>query len=53
MSKKFDPAPPDKYGEDPEHAEKADRAAHDKLEESLEESFPTSDPPSSTDPSKK
>jgi hypothetical protein len=53
MSKKFDPAPPDKYGEDPEHAEKADRAAHDKPKESsLEESFPTSDPRSSTDPRK-
>jgi hypothetical protein len=50
MSKKFDPAPPDKYAEDPKRAEEADRSTHDKLEKGLEETFPASDPPSSTEP---
>jgi hypothetical protein len=53
MSRKFDPAAPDKYAEDPKHAEKADEASHDKLEKGLEESFPASDPPASTEPKKK
>ncbi len=36
----------------PKAAEKADKDVHDKLEKGLEESFPASDPPSSTQPAK-
>jgi hypothetical protein len=50
MSKKFDPAPPDKYAENPKRAERADRAADDRLDRGLEETFPASDPPSSAGP---
>ena len=47
MAAKFDPAPPDKHaGPAPEdHKKKGDE-----LEKGLEESFPASDPPSSTQP---
>jgi hypothetical protein len=51
MSKKFDPAPTDKHAEDPKQAAKADKKQHDKVEEGLEETFPASDPPSSSEPS--
>jgi hypothetical protein len=52
MSKNFDPAPADKHAEDPKQAQKADKDTHDKLEKGLEGTFPTSDPPSSTQPAK-
>jgi hypothetical protein len=52
MNKKFDPAPIDKHAANPKAAEKADKDVHDKLEKGLEESFPASDPPSSTQPAK-
>jgi hypothetical protein len=52
MSKPFNPAPVDKHAADPKDAEKADKDAHDELEKGLEESFPASDPPSSTQPKK-
>jgi hypothetical protein len=43
MAEKFDPAPHDK------HADPAKKKG-DELEKGLEESFPASDPPSSTQP---
>jgi hypothetical protein len=52
MAQKFDPAPHDQHADNPKEAEKADKDAHDKLEKGLEESFPASDPPSSTQPAK-
>ena len=52
MNKKFDPAPIDKHAANPKAAEKADKDVHDKLEKGLEESFPASDPPNSTQPAK-
>ena len=52
MAEKFNPAPPDKRAADPKKARKADQDTHDKLEKGLEETFPASDPPSSTQPRK-
>jgi hypothetical protein len=49
MSKEFNPAPRDKHAEDPKRAIKADQK-HKKLEESLENTFPASDPVSETQP---
>jgi hypothetical protein len=52
MAEKFNPAPVDKHAADPKKAQKADKDTHDKLEKGLEETFPASDPPSSTQPRK-
>jgi hypothetical protein len=46
------PAPTDKHAADPKRAQKADKDMHDKLDKGLEEIFPASDPPSSTQPAK-
>jgi hypothetical protein len=50
MAEKFDPAPTDKYAE-PAKDQRA-KKARDELENGLKESFPASDPPSSTQPAK-
>lgn len=50
--KKFDPAPHDKHAESAEHAQKADKEMHSKLEKGLEDTFPASDPVSATQPKK-
>jgi hypothetical protein len=52
MNKKFDPAPVDKHAADQKQAVKDDKKKSSKLEEGVEESFPGSDPASSTDPTK-
>jgi hypothetical protein len=49
LTKKFDPAPKDKHAANPKDAIKADQSKTN-LKEGLEESFPASDPPSSTQP---
>jgi hypothetical protein len=51
MAKKFDPAPADKHAEPVGKDRRADKA-DDELEKSLKDSFPASDPPSSTQPAK-
>jgi hypothetical protein len=48
MKNKFDPAPPDKHAEQ----KSAQNDKHRNLDESLEDSFPASDPPSITQPGK-
>jgi hypothetical protein len=48
MVEKFDPAPYDKYADDPATVA---RKKHTELSAGLEGSFPASDPPSSTQPS--
>jgi hypothetical protein len=50
VNKKFDPAPHDKNAET--HRDQRADKARDKLEKELKDSFPASDPPSSTQPSK-
>lgn len=50
MSEKFDPAPQDKYAEDPETGVAADKKKSSKLDKGLEGTFPASDPPASTEP---
>jgi hypothetical protein len=52
MSEKFNPAPVDKHADSPKQAIKSDKKSHDDLEKGLEGTFPASDPPSSTDPSR-
>jgi hypothetical protein len=52
MSKKFNPAPPDKHAANPKQALKPDRERRNKLDEGLAESFPASDPASGTQPAK-
>jgi hypothetical protein len=52
MAEKFDPAPADKHAANPKEASKADRDSRDTLEKGLEETFPASDPVSSTQPAK-
>ena len=49
MSKKFNPAPPDKHAEDPKQAVQLDKQQK-KLEKGLEDTFPASDPVSETQP---
>lgn len=49
MADKFDPAPHDKHAVDPKKAIQADKK-HKDLEESLEGTFPASDPVSETQP---
>jgi hypothetical protein len=48
MNDKFDPAPRDKHADHKSVKDDKQR----KLDESLEHSFPASDPPSNTQPSK-
>jgi hypothetical protein len=48
-SEKFNPAPLDKHADDPGSATKADKK-HEELDKGLEDTFPASDPPSSTQP---
>jgi hypothetical protein len=50
MTKKFNPAPIDKHAADPKKAAKADKTSHNELQKSLKDSFPASDPVSSTQP---
>lgn len=52
MSEKFEPAPLDKHAEKPGKKDKLSDKAHGELEKGLEDSFPASDPPSSTSPRK-
>jgi hypothetical protein len=52
MTKKFDPAPADKHAAKPKQAIRDDKKKSSKLEEGLEDSFPASDPASSTSPTK-
>jgi hypothetical protein len=51
MSRKFDPAPTDKHADSAKKATRQDRTT-DELEKGLRESFPASDPASSTQPAK-
>jgi hypothetical protein len=51
MSAKFNPAPHDKHAEPAKKIGGAEKAP-DELEKGLEESFPASDPVSSTQPAK-
>ena len=50
IAEKFNPAPHDKYAEDPKRKQNTDQ--EDRLNAGLEETFPASDPPSHTQPSK-
>jgi hypothetical protein len=52
MNEKFDPAPTDKYADTPHQKSTADKKTDDELDKGLKESFPASDPPSPTQPSK-
>jgi len=52
MNDKFNPAPQDKHGTDPKQAQKADKEISKDLDKGLEETFPASDPVSSTQPAK-
>jgi hypothetical protein len=47
---KFDPAPHDKYAENPKAAAKADRDTRKSLDSGLRDTFPASDPVSATQP---
>ena len=51
MAEKFNPAPHDKHADDSREATLADQEAHARLEAGLIDSFPASDPVSSTQPS--
>lgn len=48
MTEKFDPAPPDKHAQDPKQNIRRDKAKDDELQKGLKDSFPASDPISST-----
>lgn len=52
MTEKFDPAPPDKNAEDIKRGIQRDKAKDEELEKGLKDSFPASDPVSSTQASK-
>ncbi len=52
MTGKFDPAPPDKNAEDLKRGIRRDKAKDDELDKGLKDSFPASDPVSSTQASK-
>jgi hypothetical protein len=52
MKEKFDPAPKDKHAETTRERAAGDRKVDDALEKGLKESFPASDPPAPTQPSK-
>jgi hypothetical protein len=50
MAEKFNPAPHDRYAEDPKAAERADAEMHARLEAGLIDTFPASDPVSAAQP---
>jgi hypothetical protein len=50
MADKFDPAPTDKHADTPKERAAADKKADDELKKGLKDTFPTSDPPSNTQP---
>ena len=50
MSKKYNPAPVDKHAINPKEALKADLAADTELRKGLRDTFPASDPVSTTQP---
>jgi hypothetical protein len=52
MAEKFNPAPTDKHAADPKQATHRDKKQDEELEKGLKDSFPASDPVSSTQPSK-
>lgn len=52
MSEKFDPAPADKHAEKASVKKRRGTSDHNELEQGLKESFPASDPVSSTQPKK-
>lgn len=52
MTEKFDPSPADKHAEDPKRSVQRDKRKDDALEKGLKDSFPASDPVSSTQASK-
>jgi hypothetical protein len=52
MSEKFDPAPFDKHAAEPAKKDQPSDKVRGELEKGLEDSFPASDPPSSTSPKK-
>ena len=51
MAEKFNPSRSDKHAADPKLAANADKEMHSELDKGLEETFPASDPVSSTQPS--
>jgi len=52
MTEKFNPSPTDKHAEDPKRSLQQDNKEDDELEKGLKDSFPASDPVSSTQASK-
>ncbi|MET4716194.1 hypothetical protein ABIF63_000297 [Bradyrhizobium japonicum] len=52
MTEKFNPAPTDKHAADPKQEIHRDKEQDEELEKGLKDSFPASDPVSSTQPSK-
>ena len=48
MAEKFDPAPEDKHATNPKQGIQRDKAKDDELQKGLKDSFPASDPVSST-----
>lgn len=52
MSEKFNPAPADKHAEQAPAKKHRGTSDHDELDKALKESFPASDPVSSTQPKK-
>jgi hypothetical protein len=52
MAEKFDPAPTDKHASDPKRDNRRDKTKDDELQKGLKDSFPASDPVSSTQASK-
>jgi hypothetical protein len=50
MAEKFNPAPTDRHAVDPKQAVRSDNKLHSELDKGLEETFPASDPASSTEP---
>jgi hypothetical protein len=52
MSEKFDPAPVDKHADKSAGKDARGKEARDELEKGLKESFPASDPVSTTQPKK-
>jgi hypothetical protein len=52
MTEKLNPAQQDKHADTPKERAAADMKADDELKNGLKDSFPASDPPSSTQPSK-
>lgn len=52
MSEKVNPAPTDKHAADSKQEMRSDKKQDDELERGLKDSFPASDPVSSTQPTK-